>query len=161
MPSRPLLLLFCIKPKYLSDLRLYSEKVVLIWVDMEIGSSAPNVKRAFAWISGWFLPLYSVQTRGRSRGKKTSAFLHSVFFSETEVHLRRARTCTPEDVPFNINFMYMWYPVLIFAWEGLHTVYPTSYVTSLTKTSVKSHTRTKCHLFSVDTSLEKGCTVVF
>lgn len=136
-------------------MRSYSEKVVLTWVDMEFGSMiagrspAPYVKRAFVWISGWFLPLYIVQMRGRGRGK-TSAFLHSVaffFFFKMEVHLRRARTCTPEDALFNINSMYLWYPLLILAWGGLHTVYPTSCVTSLTKTSVKSYTRTGCHLF--------------
>lgn len=44
-----------------------------------------------------------------------SALLLSLYF-ETQVDLRRARTCTPEDAPFNVNSMYMWYPLLVHAW---------------------------------------------
>lgn len=98
----------------------------------------------------WLVPATVYCTDERQRQGKNLCLLALCcffFFFKMEVHLRRARTCTPEDALFNINSMYLWYPLLILAWGGLHTVYPTSCVTSLTKTSVKSYTRTGCHLF--------------
>lgn len=128
-------------PKYVFEIRsCFLKKVVIIWVDMDLGSmftgysSAPNVKRAFVQISGWFLPLYSLQMRGRSGEWETSAFLRSVSFFETQFHLRRARTCTPEDAPFNINSVYLWYPRLVLAWGRLHS--PPSVSPHKPKTSV-------------------------
>lgn len=56
----------------------------------------------------------------RTGRKRLSARFLSLFHFETQVDLRRARTCTPEDAPFNVNSMYLWYPLLVHAreWVG-------------------------------------------